>query len=72
MNERKVTDIIGDSDPDKIAFVNALFNVEILEELPDTEEEILEWEKKNPERAKQLETTIDHIIGEFGLIAPTE
>lgn len=72
MGEREINDIVDGFDPDKEAFFRALMNIAILQELPDSEEEIRDWEKQNPEKAKQLEETMDHIVSEFGLSTSVE
>lgn len=36
-----------------------------LRELPDTEAEIQDWERKHPEKARRLEAAIDHRVNEF-------
>jgi len=66
MNERGFDEFFSGSDPDKAAFLSALLNVATLQELPDTEGGVQAWAEKNPEAAGQLETTLDHIISEFG------
>jgi len=52
----------------KKVFIEALSSLKFLDELPDTEEEILRWQKINPQKAEQLEKAIDYLIGEFNFI----
>jgi len=68
MSENKEPDrILRPTDPDKLAFFKALVNVEGLEEMPETEEEILEWERTNPDKANRISRALDHVIDEYSM-----
>lgn len=67
MSEHRETEGIEEFDARKLAYLRALANIDLLSELPETEGEIRDWERKNPDKASRLERAIDHLTDEFNL-----
>lgn len=50
---------------DADALIQALVDIPVLSEIPANEAELEEWEKKNPEKAKQYREAVNRILQEF-------
>lgn len=71
-SSKELDRIIRPTDPHKTAFIKALSNIKLIEEIPDNDADIQKWEEENPDKALQLENAIDHITSEFRLSISSE
>jgi len=66
MDKEREEEFYREYQENKRIFFEAISNLKLLDELPESEEEILRWQEKNPQKAEQLEKAIDYLISEFG------
>ena len=64
-------------EPHLLAYLKAISNLADLQELPDNEGAIQDWEEKSPDKAARLAQAIGHLSSEFGvdvhpIFSPTE